>query len=412
SPLQDGTAYVSIDRHRSGDYKPYVFVTHNFGKSWTSIASNLPADVYVRTIRPDIHTKEMLYLGNETGIFLSYDDGKAWQTFNLNLPTVSVRDIRMQKAFDDIVIATHGRAMYILDNATSLQKLAAAQSAGTMLFKSPIAYEYNQHSNDEGIYTRYAGQNPPTGAIIDFYQAKPQKDAPEIEIVDAADKVVRKISGTHKVGKGKAAKDVANIENQTGLNRYVWDFSTDGPVLWKGAAKPRYEGPKTGPGVPPGSYVARMTLDGHAYTDPIVVKADPRTRITQAQLVEGYNFSKKYFHEFSVVDTMLNMLDSIKKQLDSKKNDAGAAAALQSHDTLFNLLTADYHNDEDSIQRPGALREDIQGLGYAGGGLITPAITNLGSRIDVRYRAAVVQFNAYLKTLDSLKLKDVKPVAE
>ncbi|MEO6912603.1 MAG: hypothetical protein ABI182_01105, partial [Candidatus Baltobacteraceae bacterium] len=416
SPLEDGTAYAVIDRHRSGDYKPYVFVTHDFGKSWVSIVGNLPGNVFARTIRPDSHTTNMLYLGNEVGLYLSYDGGRHWESFKLNLPTVSVRDIRMQEAFDDIVIATHGRAMYILDDALPLQEMTAAKNQGSMLFKSPVAYEYNQHSNDEGIYTRYAGANPPTGAIIDFYQAKPQKTAPAIEILDSSGKIVRKISGTHKVGKGKKSKNIPYIGNETGLNRYVWDFTTDGPVLWKGAAKERYQGPKTGPGVPPGEYTARMTLSGHRYTDALVVKADPRTQITQAQLVESYLFSKKYFHDFSVIDTMLNTLDAVRKQLTSKKKDAALSvqvtSAQQGRESIFNELTADYHNDEDSIQRPGALREDLQGLGYAGGGIITPALTEFGERVDVRYAAAIAHFNAYLKTLEPLKLKDIKPVTE
>lgn len=414
SPLQDGTAYAVFDRHRSGDYKPYAFVTQDFGKSWASIVGNLPDSIFVRTIRPDIYTKNMLYLGNEQGLYLSYDGGQHWKNFKLNLPTVSVRDIRMQNAFDDIVIATHGRAMYILDDARPLQELAAAKAQGSMLFKSPIAYEYTQQSNDEGIYTRYAGANPPTGAIIDFYQAKPQKTSPVIDILDSSGKIVRKISGKHNVGKGKKKKSVPYITNEGGLNRYVWDFSTDGPVRWMGAARERYQGPKTGPGVPPGDYTARMTLGGHSYSDAIVVKADPRTQITQAQLVESYNFSKKYFHKFSIVDTMLNTLDAVKKQLASKKKDAALASQVASaqhgREAIFNELTADYHNDEDSIQRPGALREDIRYLGYAGGGVITAAIVEFGDRVDVRYEAAIARFNAYLKTLDPLKLKGIESI--
>ncbi len=175
SPKRRGTAYVNADNHRSGDYAPYAYVTHDYGKTWTKITSGLPADQYVRTIRPDLHNSNLVYAGTENGIFISYDGGAHWQSFRLNLPQVSVRDIRIQPQFNDIVIATHGRAFWILDDVTSLQNLQAAQAKGTMLFAPRTAYIYHYHSNDEGAYTRFAGDNPPNGAIIDFYQTSAQR---------------------------------------------------------------------------------------------------------------------------------------------------------------------------------------------------------------------------------------------
>ncbi|HEY8315029.1 MAG TPA: hypothetical protein VIG51_12780 [Candidatus Baltobacteraceae bacterium] len=408
SPLVDGTAYATFDAHKSGDIKPYAYVTHDFGKSWTSITNGFPATEYVRTVRPDIRNKNLLYAGTELGIYISYDDGKSWQSFKNNMPTVSVHDIRMQPVFDDLVVATHGRSVYIMDDMRPIQELPAAIARGTMLFKPRVSYQYSQHSNDEGTYTEYTGANPATGVMITFYQKAVAKKAPKMELLDASGHVVRTVQGTHKV-KGK---DEPYITNKVGLNTYVWDFQTNGPVKWKGAAKERYQGPNEGPAVVPGKYSVRLTLDGHSSTQPIAIKPDPRSQFTQADYVRSYQFAKKYYHEFSIVDTMLNALDDAKKQLTAasdaaKKKNATAVTAqidatLKAHDALFTTLTADYHNDEDSIQRPGKLREDIQGLGYAGSGLITPAIVSLGNRIDGEYKTAVGQYNAYLQSLSTL----------
>jgi photosystem II stability/assembly factor-like uncharacterized protein len=373
SPVKDGTAYVNIDRHRSGDFKPYVFVTHDFGKHWTSIVSGLPADQYVRAVRPDPRNANIVYAGTENGMWISFTGGTAWEKFNNNLPTVSVRDIRIQPQFNDLVIATHGRSIYVMDDISAVQQLNAAKAAGQMLFTPRVAYEYNMHSNDEGAYTNYAADNSPNGVIVDFYQKDKQK----------------------------------NVPNEPGINRYVWDFGTSAPVKWEGAGNEFFKGPPEGLPVGPGRYYVRLTLGGRSYTKPVTIKADPLTLVSDAQINEALDFGKKYYREFSVVDTMLNRLDSLKKQLDAdaaqakKQNDTAAAAeidsALQARAQIFDILTADYKNYEDFIQRPGKLREDIQNVVQALTAPVTPATQQLGGRVDVTYRDAVRKFNAYVQ---------------
>ena len=231
SPLVAGTAYVAADNHRLGDYAPYLYVTHDYGATWSKIVAGLPANQYVRTIRPDIHNPSLLYAGTENGLWISFDGGGHWQDFRMNLPAVSVRDIRIQPQFDDLVIATHGRDLWILDALGSLQALGGPQRTGGGLFAPRTAYEYHYHSNDLGIYTRFAGENPPKGAIVDFYQATPQKNAPTLQVLDSNGRVIRTVSGTHKV-KGKTEP---YVPNKAGINRYVWDFTEDAPLKWHGA---------------------------------------------------------------------------------------------------------------------------------------------------------------------------------
>ena len=383
----------------------YVFVTNDFGKTWTSIVGNLPQDQYVRSVRQDIHDGNILYAGTENGVWISFDAGKSWQDFRNNIPAVSVREIRFQPQFDDLLIATHGRSIYVMDDMRIIQQLQKAIGQGALVVGPRTAYEYTQHSDDEGTYTDYTGDNPPYGAVVYFYQKTPGKTAPTIQILNAAGQVIRTVQGSRKTNSGR---EIPRVTNKAGINRYVWDFQIDGPVKWTGAAKPSYQGPDEGAYVPPGRYAVRMTVGGKTFTEPFTVKPDPRSKFTQAQYEQSYAYVKKYLREFSVIDTMLNNLDSVKTQLDAAaadpkaKADAGLrqqiAAATTARDTLFNQLTADYKNDEDGIQRPGKLREDVQSAGFFGFGLITPAIQEYGKRTDADYVAGVGNYNSFVRT--------------
>jgi hypothetical protein len=419
SPLVAGTAYAVADNHRMGDYAPYVYVTHDYGAHWTKIVDGLPGDQYARTIRPDTRNPYLLYAGTENGLWISLDNGARWQDFRINLPAVSVRDIRIQPVFDDLVIATHGRDAWILDDLDSVQQLGNAQRAGAMLFAPRIAYEYHYHSNDPGIYTQFAGDNPPKGAIVDFYQTAPQKKAPSLQILDAAGNVIRSVSGTHKV-KGK---EEPYVPNKTGINRYVWDFTEDAPAKWHGAAREEYQGPKTGPAVVPGTYTVRLAMGAQTLTQRVTVKPDPRDQWTQQQYESGYAFARKYSTIYGKIDEVLNNLDAIKKSLTrlaaSAKNDAAVAsqvtAAQQSWGPVFAAFTADYKNDEDSIQRGGSLRESIPRTGF-GGPQLPPTAEQLdyARRFDAAYAAAVAQYNDYVGLLaplqTALKNAGIKPV--
>ncbi len=409
SPIVAGTTYVSADNHRLGDYAPYAFVTHDNGKTWTKIISGLPADQYVRTIRPDIHNPNIVYAGTENGLFISFDQGANWQNFRMNLPQVSVRDIRMQPQFNDIVIATHGRAAWILDDVTSLQNLPQAEQRGAMLFAPRTAYMYHSHSNDEGIYTRYAGKNPPNGAIIDFYQKAPQSKPPVVTILASNGSVIRTITGTHTV-KGKK---VSNVPNKAGINRLTWDFHENGPTLWMGAARKSYRGPRVGAMVVPGTYVVKMVLDGKTFTQNVVVKPDPRDHWTSAQYRVGYDFATKYLRAYNQIDVVLNNIDTMRASLNkaagaAKSNAALASQISQTQSSLadvFSAFTADYHNDEDSIQRPGSLRESIPRTGFGVQQPPTAATLNYAARFDRAYSAAFVRYNAFVQSAKVLSAK-------
>ncbi|MDE2480695.1 MAG: glycosyl hydrolase [bacterium] len=418
SPLVDGTAYAINDGHYTGDNKPYVYVTHDFGAHWKLITAGLPTAEWARAIGADIRNKNLVYLGTEEGIWISYDGGDTWKSFKNGMPTVSVHDIRMQPQFDDLVIATHGRSIYVMDDMAPIQQLQQAIAAGTYLFPIRPSYQYNVRNDDEGTYTNYAAENPPTGAIISFYQSAAQKNPPKLEILDAHGRVIRTYQGTHKIH----GKDIPYISNKVGINRFVWGWTIGGPVKWTGAARERYQGPNDGPLVPPGTYTARLTIGSKVMMQRFVVKASPGTQITQAQLDRSYAVALQGEAMFSQVDEMLNNLDAVKKSLDTataaakKANNASAQGALATIATaregVFGFLTADYHNDEDSIERPGALREDLQLVQYLSGGVVTPAMDDYIHRLDGELRDGRGRYDAFVSTQLPLLNEQLKSLGE
>jgi len=402
SPLVDGTAYAINDGHYTGDNKPYVFVTHDFGKTWTPIANGLPANEWARSVAADIVDRNIVYLGTEEGIWISFDGGAKWESFKNDLPTVSVHDIRMQPQFDDLVIATHGRSIYVMDDMSAVQQLKDAVKQGFAVFPVRVSYQYNTREDDEGTLTAYAASNPPQGTIIRFYQTAPAKAPPKIEILDDNGHVLRTYEGTHKVG----GKDEPVVSNKAGINEFDWDWTIAGPVKWTGAAKERYQGPGDGPSVPPGRYAVRVTSNNTSALRYFTVKADPRTAYTQAEMVQSYEFAKRAFALYSRVDVMLNNLDTFKKGIadaSAAAKKAGNTALVtqldamdKSRAALFDTLTANFQNDEDSIQLPGKLREDVQQLLFFGSGLITPSIQDYTGRVVRELDGAVVNYNAFV----------------
>ena len=405
SPIVAGTAYAINDGHYAGDNAPYVYVTHDYGSHWTKIVNGLPSGEWARAVAADIHNRNIAYLGTEEGMWISFNGGTSWEKFKNNLPTVSVHDIRMQPEFNDLVIATHGRSVYIMDDMAPVQDIQTAVARGTYLFKPRTSYQYNQRGDDEGTLTNYVANNPANGTVISFYQKSAGKNPPKLEILDSAGRVIRTYQGTHKV----AEKEKPWVTNEVGINHFVWNWTIDGPVKWLGAAKERYQGANDGPAVAPGTYSARLTLDG---SRPMLarfeVKADPRTIYTQAQIVRSFEFAKRGRDMFSRIDTMLNSLDTVKKQLDDasaaakKANNTDLASKIDAigaaRKTLFTFLTADYHNDEDGIQMAGKLREDVQTIQFASGTVITPAFEDYMHRVDAELRDGISQYNEFVRT--------------
>jgi photosystem II stability/assembly factor-like uncharacterized protein len=394
SPLVRGTAYAVENAHLMGDDAPHVWVTHDYGAHWRSIASGLPPTLWVRTVRPDIRNAQLVFLGTEQGVWASYDGGASWQSLRNNMPAVSVRDIRIQPQFDDLVLATHGRSIWVMDDIRPLQDLPQAVSAGAMLFAPRTSYEYNLTDNFEGLYTGFVAENPPHGVPITYYQATPQAKAPVVTIVDAQGRTVRALSGT----------------NDAGLNRIVWNFTTSPPVGWTGAPNRFFGGPRDGPMVVPGRYAVRITLGGRTFVQHFIVKPDPKSTETLSQMQQSYNAFAKLNDIYSGVDTMLNNLDAVGKAIAAAHPAQGSAAeatlarAERERIAVMGLLTARYTNGEDSVSRPGALRENLGGAltsleSFPVQGIITAPAAEFYARIDAEYQQAREAYNAYARAI-------------
>jgi photosystem II stability/assembly factor-like uncharacterized protein len=396
SPLVAGTAYAVIDRHLLGDYAPYAFVTRDWGAHWTRVTDGLPAQS-ARSIRADTRNAQLVYLGLENSFWLSYDGGAHWRKPVLGLPPVATYDIRVQPRWNDLILATHGRAVWVLDDLTPLQELPQAEAAGAMLFQPRTAYAFAQHANDEGLYTRFAGKNPPSGAALSFYQAKGGAKAPEIEILDASGRVVRHLRGTQRVNE----REVPVVTNFAGLNRISWDLREDGPVRWAGAAKEEYRGPRTGPAVVPGTYTARVVLDGRTFAKTVRVEPDPRVRYTAADYRTAHAFARKHVDEYSRLNDTLNRLDAYAASAAERARGtsgelATALASVRAKALALRArLTADFTNDEDFIQRPGRIREDMSGLLNASGAPPTAATLDYAARVDGAFAAVMRDYAAF-----------------
>jgi photosystem II stability/assembly factor-like uncharacterized protein len=321
SPFEAGTAYVAVDHHQMDDFKPYIFRTTDYGKSWTKITSGIPETTYARAVREDPKRKGLLYAGTETGVYVTFDDGAHWQPLQLNLPTTPIHDLVVKG--DDLVVATHGRSFWILDDITPLRQIGADVAKADAFLYAPQT-EIRDRWGGFPIRGPY-GANPPDGAVIDYYlKAAPgEKDEVTLEILDAQDKLVRKYSSKAKQGAAGGEEEdnegfglprgAEKIPAEAGMNRFVWNLEyegakkTPGAVLW-GA---RLEGPL---GLP-GNYKLKLTAAGKTYTAPLEIKNDPRVTTSQADLQKQFDLLMKIRDALSSAHETVNHIRDIRGQV-------------------------------------------------------------------------------------------------
>ncbi len=282
-------AYLVIDRHRLDDYAPYIYRTTDGGATWSSIANGIPSGAFVNVVREDPKLPGLLYAGTERGMYVSFDDGAHWQSLQRNLPMTSIRDIDVHG--NDLVIGTHGRAFWIMDNVTPLRQMRQAENSGTYLFAPQATIRFRRVGGfGEGVFDEGTpiqleeprGQNPPVGVILDYRLSGAASTPVVLEISDANGHVVRRYSSAD----GPRQRDPQNvdiapwwIQQETvpsvdpGAHRFVWDFSSKN---------------SNGPLVPPGTYTVHMRVNGKTYTQRATIVRDPRLDTTVADLQAQY----------------------------------------------------------------------------------------------------------------------------
>ncbi|MEO8553093.1 MAG: glycoside hydrolase, partial [Kofleriaceae bacterium] len=299
SRFDDTTVYASVSRLRVDDLAPYIYRTHDGGKTWTAITTGLPPGP-VDAVRADPVRRGLLYASTETGVWMSFDDGDHWQTLQLNLPHTSVRDIVVHDR--DLIAATHGRAFWILDDLTPLRQVAATM-ADTLIKPAPAYRLPRSTGTDTPVpIDEPAAENPPNGAVIDYYLATAVTGVVTLEIVDPKGDVVRRFASSDppELTDEELAKQLipaawvqprVKLATTPGMHRWVWDLRRARPLA-NGYGYPISAAPHAtprrpeGPRVAPATYTVRLVANGKTLTAPLVVKLDPRSKLSASDVAQ------------------------------------------------------------------------------------------------------------------------------
>ncbi|MBZ5614830.1 MAG: glycoside hydrolase [Acidobacteriia bacterium] len=328
------TAYAAVNRFRLDDLHPYIYRTHDGGKSWQKIVTGLPENEPVNTVREDPERKGLLFAGTERTVYVSWDDGDHWQSLKMNLPPTSIRDLVVHH--DDVVVGTHGRSFWILDNVTPLRQFSPEMAAAPAhLFAPQLTYRVRRNNNTDTPLPpeEPAGQNPPDGAMIDYWlQTKnAAASAVTLEIVDAAGHAVRHFSSDDKPEPVNAkelnvptywVRPARTLSAAPGMHRFIWNLtypepdvlSHDYPISAIYHDTPRYP---LGATVLPGAYKVVLTVGGKSYTQPLNIRMDPRVKTLPEDLAKQFDLDRKIAGALHQDYEALQQVRSLRAQLKS-----------------------------------------------------------------------------------------------
>lgn len=342
SHFDPGVAYVAIDRHRLDDDAPYIYRTADGGGSWTRIDAGIPADSFVNVVREDPQRRGLLYAGTEKGMFVSFDDGAHWQSLQQNLPMTSVRDIDVHG--DDLVLATHGRGFWIMDNASALRQMQALPANTVTLFKPadairlrPPGFTGTPLPKDEPM-----AANPPSGAIIDYALPTSVRGPVTLSVLDDHGTTVRHFSSAEKITPPDPAKlpiapewvpTPIRLASTAGMHRFVWDLRY-APLV---AAAP--DAPPGGVWAPPGRYSVQLDVDGQRYRQPLQVTPDPRITLPIAALQREFALARQVEQASLHAGAASNEATALLQALDARS--AHADSRLQVELTALATKVAD-----------------------------------------------------------------------
>ena len=296
-----GTAYAAINRFRLDDLRPHVYRTRDFGVTWQEVVRGIPANEVVNAVREDPARRGLLYAGTERGVYVSWNDGDDWRSLRLNLPATSVRDLVVHG--DDLVVGTHGRSFWILDDIAPLRQLdPAVTAAAAHLFKPPVAYRLRRDLNTDTPLPpeEPAGENPPDGAILDYLLRAAPAEPVTLEIFDATGKLVRRYASDDRLEAVDPAalavptywvRPPRSLSAAAGTHRFVWDLRYPPPATLErthpiSAIVHDTPAEPLGPFVLPGEYHVKLSAAGRSWTQPLTVRMDPRVPVAPERLAE------------------------------------------------------------------------------------------------------------------------------
>jgi photosystem II stability/assembly factor-like uncharacterized protein len=353
SHFDDATAYASVSRFRINDNRPYLYRTHDAGKTWSLITAGLPDFGPVDTVREDTMRKGLLFAGTENAVWVSFDDGDHWQSLQLNLPHTSMRDLWIHD--DDLIVATHGRSFWILDDIAPLRELAKLNAAETHLFTPASAFRMQRDTNTDTPLPpdEPMGANPPDGAAIDYYLPHNLSAPVTLEILDARGQLVRKSSSTDQPEASEETlqkqliplywlRPSHSLRADPGMHRWIWDLHYSAPESTRHeypiAAVPG-DTPRLplGPTALPGNYTARLIADGKTLTAPLTVKMDPRVKTSSVALEKKFETEKRLASLLSQTSQAVLQAGSLREPLQKLSQQATGPArdAVQSFQKIL-----------------------------------------------------------------------------
>jgi len=430
SPFDPATAYVAATMYKYDDYKPYLYKTSDYGKTWKKITNGIPDGAFTRVVREDPNKRGLLYAGTETGMYVSFDDGANWQSMQLNLPVVPITDLAIHKREKELVAATQGRAFWIFDDLPMLHQVMDAGGfkaiSDTKLFKPKEAYRMPGGGGFQLPATATIGKNPASGVVVYYsLKAKPTTDV-VMEFFDAGGKSIRKFTGRLPrpgAGGGGSAMPTpagegegfggppAPVSTDPGLNRFVWDMRYGeavrfpGMILWAGETR--------GPKIVPGTYQVKLTVDGSTMTENFEVRADPRLTTTAADYAKQLDLSLKIRDKLNETHNAIISIRDVKKQVDDLVKrvgsqskpiaDAGTALTKKLTEVEDALYQTKNQSSQDPLNFPIRLNNKLAALG----GVVSQSEMPPNEQSYAVYDELVAEINAQLSKLAQIMKTDV-----
>ncbi|HVF43811.1 MAG TPA: hypothetical protein VM936_12400, partial [Pyrinomonadaceae bacterium] len=456
SPHDAATAYVAATMYKWDDFKPYLYKTSDYGRTWRKIDTGIPDGAFTRVIREDTERRGLLYAGTETGLYVSFDDGARWQPFQLNLPYTPVTDLAVHKREHDLVVATQGRGFWILDDLGALTQLTEAQREGrgeTALLKPEDAHRMPGSGGTPLPPTATVGQNPPNGVVVYYYlNSKPTTDV-TLEFFDPAGKSVRKFTaraprpaatpaggtagqqgtstapGSAQVQQppeqpqapsGEEASEFGGrgapprVTAEVGLNRFVWDMRYadaarfPGMILWAGDVR--------GPRAAPGAYQVKLTVGGQTFTQPFEIKKDPRLQTTPEDFQKQLALSMKIRDKLTETHEAVARIRDVKRQLQDLLTraaeqpnakpvvDAGRALSAKLSAVEEELYQVKNQSSQDPLNFPIKLNNKLAALGS----IVASADAQPTEQSFTLYEELASKIDAQLRQLNQVMTTDLK----
>jgi len=435
SPFDPATAYVAATMYKYDDYKPYLYKTSDYGKSWKKITNGIPDGAFTRVVREDPNKRGLLYAGTETGMYVSFDDGANWQSMQFNLPVVPITDLAIHKREKELVAATQGRSFWIFDDLPLVHQAMDAggfkATSDTKLFKPKDNYRMPGGGGGNLPATATIGKNPASGVVVYYsLKAKPTTDL-VLEFLDAAGKSINKFTTRLPRGgggQGQAAGEQppagggeeggffgggapARATTDVGLNRFVWDMRYPdatrfpGMILWAGQI--------SGPRIVPGTYQVKLTVDGQTTTQTFEVKSDPRLTTSAADYAKQLDLSLKIRDKLTETHNAIIQIRDVKKQIDDLVKrvgpqskpiaDAGNALNRKLTEVEEALYQTKNQSSQDPLNFPIRLNNKLAALG----GVVSRSETPPNEQSYAVYDELVAQINTQLQKLSQIMKTDL-----